>query len=70
MMTVMSCSAFKLYVKKQSNSCGVGWEPALNIQFKCATAYSSNITVFMTLVKLLELTELNINQTHLALGFP
>lgn len=35
----LSCSAFKLYVKKSSNSCGVGVSPALNLQFKWATAY-------------------------------
>ena len=34
----ISCSTFKLYVKKKSKYCGVGVPPALNIQFKCATA--------------------------------
>ncbi len=38
LIEVISCSAFKLYVKEQSNFCGVGVPPALNIQFKCATA--------------------------------
>ncbi len=37
-LSTISCSTFKLSVKKQSNSCGVGVPPALNIQFKCATA--------------------------------
>ena len=36
---LISCSTFKLYVKKKSKYCGVGVPPALNIQFKCATAY-------------------------------
>jgi hypothetical protein len=40
-LAIISCSAFKLYVKKKSKSCGVGVPPALNIQFKCATAYSN-----------------------------
>ncbi len=36
--SLVSCSAFKLDVKKQLNSCGVGVPPASTMQFKCATA--------------------------------
>jgi hypothetical protein len=41
----ISCFAFKLSVKKQSNSCGVGVPPASNMQFKCATAYALIATI-------------------------
>jgi hypothetical protein len=53
---LLSCSAFKLYVKKKSNSCGVGVPPALNIQFKCATTYLRK--PFLKLLNLMQLTQL------------
>ena len=34
----LSCSAFKLHIPKNQTLVGVGVPPALNIEFKCATA--------------------------------